>query len=74
MGKINEKKWSQIWKLLLIKGVKFGNIITPKPLKLESWNFEIMFTPHNVSCVTLVIIIIIIIIIILKKKNSDKVV
>ena len=27
-------------------------IINPKPIKLESWNFERMFTPHHVSCVT----------------------
>ena len=28
------------------------NIMTAKPLELESWNFERMFTPHHVSCVT----------------------
>ena len=28
------------------------NIIKPKPLELESWNFERMFAPHHVSCVT----------------------
>ena len=30
----------------------FQIIITPKPVKLEIWNFERMFTPHHVSCVT----------------------
>ena len=28
------------------------NIITSKPLELESWYFERMFTPHHVSLVT----------------------
>ena len=28
------------------------NIITLKPFKLESWNFERMFSPHHMSCVT----------------------
>ena len=28
------------------------NIINPKPLKLLSWHFERLFTPHHVSCVT----------------------
>ena len=26
------------------------NIRNPKPLELESWNFESMFTPHHVLC------------------------
>ena len=28
------------------------NIIASKPLELESWYFDRMFTPHHVSCVT----------------------
>ena len=28
------------------------NIINPKPLELDSWNFERMFTLYHVSCVT----------------------
>ena len=28
------------------------NIINPRPLELDSWNFERMFTPYHVSCVT----------------------
>ena len=48
-GVLLQTSWSPIKSVRDPFPTDLQNITTPKLLELESWHFEIMFTPHHVS-------------------------
>ena len=47
LSRTDSFSWFINWFSLLLKNLQ--NILTPKPWEFESWNFERIFTPYNMS-------------------------